>query len=153
MDFEYSSEQKLLWDSVRKLMQRVTTPEYLRRLDRERIYPYELYDAWVDAGLFALSFAEEYGGAGGNVVDLAIVSKEIGRYSANVAMAFGGSMFYALNVARKGLEAGCVIVDQKQRHALPVVRLRMVAWACGDRTITARATRGIFSRRHIALTR
>ena len=102
MDFEYSSEQKLLWDSVRKLMQRVTTPEYLRRLDRERIYPYELYDAWVDAGLFALSFAEEYGGAGGNVVDLAIVSEEIGRYSADVAMAFGGSMFYALNVARKG---------------------------------------------------
>ena len=57
MDFEYSSEQKLLWDSVHKLMQRVATPEYLRRLDRERLYPYELYDAWVEAGLFALPFA------------------------------------------------------------------------------------------------
>ena len=63
MDFEYSPEQKLLWDSVRKLMQRVATPDYLRRLDRERLYPYELYDAWVEAGLFALPFAEEYGGA------------------------------------------------------------------------------------------
>ena len=93
MDFEYSSEQKLLWDSVHRLMQRVATPEYLRRLDRERLYPYELYDAWVQAGLFALPFAEEYGGAGGSVVDLAIVSEEIGRYSADVAMAFGGSIF------------------------------------------------------------
>jgi alkylation response protein AidB-like acyl-CoA dehydrogenase len=54
MDFEYSCEQSLLWDSVRKLMQRVATPEYLPRFDRERLYPYELYDAWVDAGLFAL---------------------------------------------------------------------------------------------------
>jgi len=104
MDFEYSSEQKLLWESVHKLMQRVATPEYLRRLDRERLYPYELYDAWVEAGLFALPFAEEYGGAGGSVVDLAIVSEELGRYSADAVMAFGGSIFCALNVARKGSE-------------------------------------------------
>jgi alkylation response protein AidB-like acyl-CoA dehydrogenase len=102
MDFEYSTEQKLLRDSVRKLMQRLATPENIRRLDRERLYPYEIYDAWVEAGLFALPFPTEYGGLGGNVLDLAIVSEEIGRYSADIAMAFGGSIFCALNVARKG---------------------------------------------------
>ena len=57
MDFGYTSEQKQLWETVRKLMQRVATPDYLRRLDRERLYPYELYDAWVEAGVFALPFA------------------------------------------------------------------------------------------------
>ena len=54
----------------------------------------------------------EYGGLGGNVLDLAIVSEEIGRYSADVAMAFGGSIFCALNVARKGSE-------EQKRHWLP----------------------------------
>src|SRR5580698_4724154 len=98
MDFEYSSEQTLLRDSVRKLMQRIATPEYLRRLDRERLYPYELYDAWVEAGLFALPFAAEYGGLGGSVLDLAIVSEEIGRYSGDAVTAFGGSIFCSLNV-------------------------------------------------------
>ena len=49
---------------------------------------------------------------GGNVVDLAIVSEEIGRYSADVAMAFGGSTFCALNIARKGSE-------EQKRHWLP----------------------------------
>jgi alkylation response protein AidB-like acyl-CoA dehydrogenase len=112
MDFEYSTEQKLLRDSVSKLMQRLATPENLRRLDRERLYPYEIYDAWVEAGLFALPFATEYGGLGGNVLDLAIVSEEIGRYSADVAMAFGGSIFCALNVARKGSE-------EQKRYWLP----------------------------------
>jgi alkylation response protein AidB-like acyl-CoA dehydrogenase len=112
MDFEYSSEQKLLWESTHKLMQRVATPDYLRRLDRERLYPYELYDAWVEAGLLALPFAEEYGGAGGSIVDLAIVSEELGRYSADVVMAFGGSIFCALNVARKGSE-------EQKRYWLP----------------------------------
>jgi alkylation response protein AidB-like acyl-CoA dehydrogenase len=112
VDFEYSSDQKLLHDSVCKLMQRLATPEYLRHLDRERLYPYELYDAWVEAGLFALPFAEEYGGAGGSVLDLAIVAEEIGRYSADVAMAFGGSIFCALNIARKGSE-------EQKHHWLP----------------------------------
>ena len=112
MDFEYSTEQKLLRDSVGKLMQRLATPENLRRLDRERLYPYEIYDAWVEAGLFALPFATEYGGLGGSVLDLAIVSEEIGRYSADVAMAFGGSIFCALNVARKGSE-------EQKRYWLP----------------------------------
>ena len=49
---------------------------------------------------------------GGSVVDLAIVSEEIGRYSADVAMAFGGSMFCSLNVARKGSE-------EQKRYWLP----------------------------------
>jgi alkylation response protein AidB-like acyl-CoA dehydrogenase len=112
VDFEYSSDQKLLLDSVCRLMQRLATPEYLRHLDRERLYPYELYDAWVEAGLFALPFAERYGGAGGSVLDLAIVAEEIGRYSADAAMAFGGSIFCALNVARKGSE-------EQKHHWLP----------------------------------
>jgi alkylation response protein AidB-like acyl-CoA dehydrogenase len=112
MDFEYSTEQKLLRDSVRTLMQRLATPENLRRLDRERLYPYEIYDAWVEAGVFALPFPAEYGGLDGNVLDLAIVAEEIGRYSADVAMAFGGSIFCALNVARKGSE-------EQKRYWLP----------------------------------
>ena len=112
MDFEYSTEQKLLRDSVRTLMQRLATPENLRRLDRERLYPYDIYDAWVEAGVFALPFPAEYGGLGGSVLDLAIVAEEIGRYSADVAMAFGGSIFCALNVARKGSE-------EQKRYWLP----------------------------------
>jgi len=114
MDFEYSSEQKLLRESVRKLMQRVATPDYLRRLDRERLYPYELYDAWAAAGLFGLPFAQEYGGLGGDVLDLAIVSEEIGRYSGDVVMAFGGTVFCSLNIARKGSE-------EQKRYWLPKV--------------------------------
>lgn len=104
MDFAYSAEQKMLRDSVQKLMRRVATPEYLRRLDVERVYPYELYDAWVEAGLLLLPFPEELGGLGSTIVDLAIVSEEIGAASADVAMAFGSSIFCGLNLVRKASE-------------------------------------------------
>jgi len=36
MDFGFTEEQKMLRDSVRKLMDKHASPEYIRRLERER---------------------------------------------------------------------------------------------------------------------
>ena len=112
MDCNFTQEQLMLRDSVRKLMARVATPDYIRRLDRERLYPYELYQAWVDAGLFRMPFPEEYGGLGSNIVDMAIISEELACPSADLVMAFGGSMFCGLNLLRNGSE-------EQKRHFLP----------------------------------
>jgi len=104
MDFSLSEEQTLLQDSVRKMMDKVATPEYIRRLDKEQAYPYELYQSWVDLGLLALPFPEAYGGLGGSVMDMVILAEEISRKSADFYMAYAGSVFCGLNVARKGSE-------------------------------------------------
>jgi alkylation response protein AidB-like acyl-CoA dehydrogenase len=100
-----TEEQTMLRDSARKLTQRVATPEHIRNLDRERLYPYELYDAWIAAGLLALPFPEQYGGLGRGIVDLALIAEEISVPSSDVVMAFGGSMFCGLNVLRMGSDA------------------------------------------------
>lgn len=102
MDFSLSEEQRLLQDSVRKLMQRHAPPELIRKHDRDATFPYELYDAWVEAGLLRLPFPEDVGGLGGNAIDLSIVSYEISRISTDLGMAYGGSIFCGLNVLRKG---------------------------------------------------
>ncbi len=112
MDFGYSDEQRMLRDSVRALMARVASPDRLRALDRDRTYPYEIYAAWVDAGVFALPVSKDYGGLGGSIVDLAIVAEELSRPSGDIAMAFGGSTFCGLNIARKGSE-------EQKRYWLP----------------------------------
>ncbi len=52
----------MLRESVRKLHERHAPPEYVRRLDKEQAYPYELYDAWIEAGLLAHAFPEAVGG-------------------------------------------------------------------------------------------
>jgi len=104
MDFGLSEEQTLLQDSVRKMMDKVATPDYIRRLDKEHAYPYELYQSWVDLGLLALPFPEAYGGLGGSVMDMVILAEEISRKSADFYMAYAGSVFCGLNVARKGSE-------------------------------------------------
>ncbi len=112
MDFSFTEEQALLRDSVRKLMDRVATPDYVRRHDREQAYPYELYDAWVAAGLLRLPFPEAYGGLGGSVIDMAIIAEELSRKSADFYMSFAGSMFCGLNILRQASE-------EQKRHWLP----------------------------------
>ena len=100
MDCRFSEEQVLLRDSVKKLMAKHCPPEVMRKLDHEKSYPYALYDAWVEAGLLALPFAETYGGLGGGAVDAAIVMEEISRTSADLSMMIGGSLFCGLNIQR-----------------------------------------------------
>ena len=109
MDFTFSEEQNMLRDSVRRIMDKLATPEYIRRLDREQAYPYELYDAWVELGLLKMPFPEEYGGLGGGILDMAIISEELARKSFDFFTAYGGSVFCGLNVVRKGSE------EQKRR--------------------------------------
>src|ERR1700744_1886185 len=112
MDCRFTEEQVLLRDSVQKLMAKHCPPAGMRQIDREKRYPYELYDAWVDAGLIAMPFAEAYGGLGGNTVDSCIIIEEIARVSADLSMMIGGSTFCGLNVQRKGSE-------EQKRHWLP----------------------------------
>ncbi len=112
MDFEFSEEQNLLRETVRRLMQKHATPDYVRRHDRERIYPEELFQAWAEAGLFGLPFPEDYGGAGGSLIDVTIVAEEIARISADLVMAYGGNIFCGLNLLRKASE-------EQKRYWLP----------------------------------
>lgn len=105
MNFGLSDEQSILRDSVRKLMDRHATSNYLRDLDREQAYPEALYGEWVKAGLISMPFPVEYGGLGGNVLDMAIIAEELARKSTDLNMAYGGSVFCGLNIAKKATEA------------------------------------------------
>ena len=114
MDFSFTEEQKMLRESVSKLMDRHAPPETIRKLDREQAYPYELYEAWAKAGLIRMPFPEEYGGLGGSVIDLAIINEELSMRSTDFAMPYGGSVFCGLNVLKKGTE-------EQKRYWLPKV--------------------------------
>ena len=124
MDFGFTGEQNMLRDSVAKLMQRHAPPDVVRRHDRERTFPYELYDACVEAGLLRLPFPTEYGGLGGSAIDLAIAVLEISRVSPDFGMAYSGSIFCGMNIQRKGSE-------EQKRHWLPKVMSGDVKLAIG----------------------
>ena len=86
------------------MMDRVATPEYIRRHDRARSYPHELYDAWVDMGLMRMPFPEEYGGLGGNAIDMMIIAEEISRKGYDFYAAYAAGIFSAHTILKKGSE-------------------------------------------------
>jgi alkylation response protein AidB-like acyl-CoA dehydrogenase len=104
MDFDFSADQIVLRDTVQAVMARVATPEYVRRLDKEQAYPYELYDAWVEVGLLGVPFPEEYGGWGGSVIDTVIVAEELAKTSYDLFGAYNGSVFCGLSLLKNGSE-------------------------------------------------
>src|SRR4051794_36261124 len=105
MDFALSEQQQELQNLVRKVMDREAPEEYLRALDEEQRYPYELYRTWVEVGLMGLPFPEEWGGGGGSVLDFVVVAEEIGRKGYDLSGAYGVPIFNGLNVLHFGTDA------------------------------------------------
>lgn len=105
MNFGFTDDQNLLRESVRRMLDRVATADYVRRCDTEPHYPYELYDACVEMGLLRLPFPESIGGLGGSATDLAIVAEELGHKSYDFLGAYGLSVFNGLNVFHHGTQA------------------------------------------------
>ncbi len=112
--FGLTQPQHMLRDTIRKLMERRAPPEYVRQHDREQSFPYELYNAWAEAGLLLLPFPEEFGGVAGTAVDLMIAVEEISRVSTDFSMAFSSAIFCGLNILHKGSE-------EQKRYWLPKI--------------------------------
>jgi pimeloyl-CoA dehydrogenase small subunit len=94
MDFDFTEEQRLLRDSIDRLL----ADHY--GFDKRKSYLAEpegwspaLWAQYAELGLLGLPFAEEYGGFGGNAVDVMIVMEAFGRvlalepYLASVVLA------------------------------------------------------------------
>jgi pimeloyl-CoA dehydrogenase small subunit len=80
MDFELSEEQRLLKDSVERLVtQRYDFEARKKYMAEPDGWSRALWKQYVDLGLTALPFAEEHGGIGGGPVETMIVMEAFGR--------------------------------------------------------------------------
>lgn len=104
-----SDEQKIYLDSLHRVMGQLATESYLQRIDREGTYPYEVYDAWVELGLFRIGFPEAYGGIGGDLKDLLLISQELAYWSYDIYSAYSVPLYTALTLLKIGSE------EQKQK--------------------------------------
>lgn len=80
MDFDLSKPQKLLQDSAREFFARECPPERVRELmATDTAYEEKLWRELADQGWSSLLMAEEHGGLGLGLVELAVVAEEMGR--------------------------------------------------------------------------
>jgi alkylation response protein AidB-like acyl-CoA dehydrogenase len=80
VDFRYTEEQLALQDTLRRFISRDYDFSRRRALARSPLgYSREAWDQYAELGLLALPFPEEFGGLGGNGVDIMVVMEQIGQ--------------------------------------------------------------------------
>ena len=85
MNFDFSDDQKLLKEQVRKFLADKCPTKVVRRvLDGHEAYADEVWKGLVELGVPATGIPEAYGGLGLSPLELCVVAEEIGRAAAPV---------------------------------------------------------------------
>ena len=80
MDLGLNETQQMLKNSAREFLSQECPRTLVRAMEEdERGYSTELWQRMVGLGWTGLCFPEEYGGAGGDLLDLAVLLEEMGR--------------------------------------------------------------------------
>ena len=85
MNFDFSDDQKLLKEQVRKFLTDKCPMKVVRRvLDSNETHAEEVWKGLVELGVPATAIPEAYGGLGLSPLELCVVAEEIGRAAAPV---------------------------------------------------------------------
>ncbi|HEX7400745.1 MAG TPA: acyl-CoA dehydrogenase family protein [candidate division Zixibacteria bacterium] len=90
MDFLFSEEQRKLKSQSREIAKEYLLPKR-SYYDETEEFPWDVVRTLAEAGLFECFIAKEYGGRGGGVTEMAIVTEELSRVCAGIALAFAGT--------------------------------------------------------------
>ena len=94
MNFDFSDDQKMLKEQVRKFLADKSPYKTTRRvLESDEAYAAEVWKGLVELGVTAATIPEEYGGAGMGPLELCVVAEELGRACA--AVPFASSVYLA----------------------------------------------------------
>jgi short-chain 2-methylacyl-CoA dehydrogenase len=85
VDFELSSEQRLIQQTVRDFARSEVAP-VAEELDRTKSFPYEIVAKLGELGLMGIPFPEEYGGGGADTLSYALAIEELARIDASVCI-------------------------------------------------------------------
>lgn len=115
LDFSFSREQELARETLRGLLARVAPPDYVRECDLGHRPPREAFEALARNGWLGVGIAQQYGGAGGGPIELAILLEEAGRVHLDLALwVFRNLSHGGAAIGRHGTEL------QRQRY-LPAI--------------------------------
>ena len=85
LSFTFTEEQEHFRQSIRELVEDKIAPR-AAEIDEADEYPWDIDELLVKNGFAGVSYPEEHGGAGGGAVELCILTEEISRWSAGVAL-------------------------------------------------------------------
>jgi len=105
MDFEFTSEQKMLKETVARFVDGEVIPR-AAEIDEAERFPEENFKAMAEMGLFGISIPEEYGGSGSDFLSCVLVMEELSRGCVSTANTYGAhAILCTENIFRNANEA------------------------------------------------
>ena len=111
MNFDLTPDQIALQEKVREFAQAEIAPR-AEQLDRDGVFPTDLFHKLGDLGVMSIPFPEELGGMGLGVFEATLAIEEIARADQSLAVSAMVSIATGLTVAKFGTE-------QQKRDWLP----------------------------------
>lgn len=109
MDYFLSEEQKMLREMARTVAEEKIRP-VAAKYDQVGEFPWEIVKILADMDFFRVWIEEKYGGMGGGVLDLVLVTEELSRACGGIALALAGTALGAFPILIAGNE------EQKARY-------------------------------------
>src|SRR3974390_1660592 len=88
LSFDLSKEKEFLRANIRTLVERECPKEYARETDEKEEFPERVWKALGEGGFLGIPISEAYGGAGGDVLDMTLVTEELARRSGAIGLTF-----------------------------------------------------------------
>ena len=98
MDFSLTEEQAMLKDTIRRFVETEIPREVAIEIDENDEFPHELLQKLCDLGFMGINVPEEYGGQGGTIVDMMILTEETSKKLPVLAWAIGNIILYGNSI-------------------------------------------------------
>lgn len=121
----FTEEQIMLRDSIRKLVEKKFDAEWARKVDLEDRFPIEALKPLAELDVLGLTFGEEYGGVGRDIVAATIVLEELARRSIALAWVYVASAFFG------GENLGQLATEEQRQKYLPRIAKGEISFAYG----------------------
>lgn len=94
MDFNFTEKQNALREKVRGYVEDSICRDVIREIEEKDEFPHDLVKKFCDCGLAKVNIAEEYGGLGGDIVDLMIIFEEVAKKLPVLCWNLGNILLY-----------------------------------------------------------
>jgi alkylation response protein AidB-like acyl-CoA dehydrogenase len=123
MDYLLTEQQAMIRDLARKIAQEKIKP-VAAQYDESEEFAWPIMKILGESDLFGIYLPEAYGGLGGGIFDMCLVTEELSRACGGIALGFAGSALGALPIALHGSE------EQKKKYLPDIASGRRLAAFC-----------------------
>jgi len=123
MDYLLNEQQVMIRDLTRKVASEKIKP-VAAKYDESEEFAWEIMKIIADSDLFGVYIPEQYGGLGGGIIEMCIVTEELSRACGGIALGFAGTGLGTLPILLYGND------EQKQRFLPDIAKGKRLAAFC-----------------------